>query len=148
MSILNICGFKEHKKAAWSAENTGTWPVTMMPAAFNPVTFRKRAPSTDPVVAKLQQEPQMAWSFTGVTAPVGEKLKTRMSCQANASLEKHLKIVYTHRKASSRVTQVLAPLRTSVRGRGGLCLASSLVSYPSWWPARTWCDPTESSEPE
>lgn len=33
------------------------------------VTFKKRAPSSDPVVAKLQQDPQMAWSFTGVTAP-------------------------------------------------------------------------------
>uniref|UniRef100_A0A0E9TK94 Uncharacterized protein n=1 Tax=Anguilla anguilla TaxID=7936 RepID=A0A0E9TK94_ANGAN len=29
----------------------------------------KRAPSIAPVVAKLQQEPQMAWSFTGLTAP-------------------------------------------------------------------------------
>ena len=33
------------------------------------VTFRKRAPSRAPAVAKLQHEPQMAWSFTGVTAP-------------------------------------------------------------------------------
>jgi len=32
-------------------------------------TLRKRAPSMAPVVAKLQQDPHTAWSFTGVTAP-------------------------------------------------------------------------------
>ena len=32
-------------------------------------TARKFAPSIAPVVPKVQQDPQMAWSFTGVTAP-------------------------------------------------------------------------------
>lgn len=42
---------------------------------FINLTLRKRAPSTAPVVAKLQQEPQMAWSFTGVTAPAEAELR-------------------------------------------------------------------------
>ena len=37
------------------------------------LTFMKRAPSIAPVVEKLQQEPQMAWSFTGVTAPAKQR---------------------------------------------------------------------------
>ena len=33
------------------------------------LTFMNSAPSIVPVVPKLQQEPQTAWSLTGVTAP-------------------------------------------------------------------------------
>lgn len=86
--MLNICSYKEHKAVALSVENSGIWPVTVVQAAFHPFTFRKRAPSTVPVVAKLQQEPQMAWSFTGVTAPARAELElnTRMTCQEDASL--------------------------------------------------------------
>ena len=51
------------------------------------LTSMKRAPSIAPVVEKLQQEPQMAWSFTGVTAPAKQcapfQLKNITMCVCN-----------------------------------------------------------------
>ena len=44
------------------------------------LTFTKRAPSIVPVDPKLQQEPQTAWSFTGVTAPITMKSKIVLIC--------------------------------------------------------------------
>lgn len=110
------------------------------------VTFRKRAPSTDPVVAKLQQDPQIAWSFTGVTAPERAS-RSGLDVLQDRVLDKEFR-ADTYRTASSRRTQGLSPLYKVWMETGGLCLASCLVCVPSLLPAPTWCDPTWSSGPE
>ncbi len=55
-------------------------------------TFRKSAPSSVPVVAKLQQDPHTAWSFTGVTAPEN----TEYVCVSSESLNMHGTILTSH----------------------------------------------------
>ena len=62
----------------------------------NKSTFRKWAPSTAPVVPKLQQDPHTAWSFTGVTAPVNITYTVNNIYKTGSIMIKHNSLLWLH----------------------------------------------------
>lgn len=58
-----------HIPLGQTAEQYMHKPSVQFVYTLHSVTFRNNAPSSAPVAAKLQQDPHIAWSFTGVTAP-------------------------------------------------------------------------------
>ena len=126
--------------------NTGEWPVREL-LVSNPLPSGRERP----LLFQWWQSSSRIRRWPG-PSPGSQHLhrvevNTRNSRKKEPSLVKQWYIC-TYRKASSQVTQVSSPLCKALRGRGALCSGSFLVSCPSWWPAPTWCDPTESSEPE
>jgi hypothetical protein len=69
-----------------------------------------KAPSMLPVVAKLQQDPQLPWSLTGVTAPF-----VRQSCRRSDGVDEEVMEVATFPRLVGARDEVFELLWSEVR---------------------------------